>query len=65
VGVISISGGPSPSEGFPTIRSLAGYLIPTQMIRRTHRCTAGWLVVAAVYAGLAACGAGTSGSGRT
>jgi diacylglycerol O-acyltransferase / trehalose O-mycolyltransferase len=32
------------------------------MIKRVHRCTVGWLVVAAVCAWLAACGAGTSGS---
>jgi pimeloyl-ACP methyl ester carboxylesterase len=32
VGVISISGGPSPSEGFPTIRSLAGYPGPILLV---------------------------------
>ena len=32
VGVISVSGGPSPSEGFPTIRSLATYPGPILLI---------------------------------
>ena len=32
VGVISISGGPSPEEGFPTIRSLATYPGPILLI---------------------------------
>ena len=32
VGVISISGGPSPSEGFPTIRSLAAFRGPILLV---------------------------------
>jgi pimeloyl-ACP methyl ester carboxylesterase len=32
VGVISISGGPSPSEGFPTIRSLTAFRGPTLLV---------------------------------
>jgi pimeloyl-ACP methyl ester carboxylesterase len=32
VGVISISGGPSPSEGFPTIRSLAAFRGPVLLV---------------------------------
>lgn len=32
VGVISVSGGPSPSEGFPTIRSLAAFRGPILLV---------------------------------